>query len=117
MKPWMMCEGEYQSDRCWEFSLDAVPELHIAAFADGLAAHGEQDGRLQRDEADDGDDDLVAAELHERIYAEIRPPVIHQLLEFTWIDGFSRTVANVKNDKFIIQVGIEDPVRVNPKRN
>jgi hypothetical protein len=22
MKPWMMCEGEYQSERCWEFSLD-----------------------------------------------------------------------------------------------
>jgi Adenylylsulphate kinase len=36
-----------------------------------LAAHGEQDRGLQRDKAEAGKDDLVAGELHGRIYAEI----------------------------------------------
>ena len=42
----------------------AMPELHIAAFADGLAAHGEQNGRLQGEDADAGKEDLAAGELH-----------------------------------------------------
>jgi hypothetical protein len=46
-----------------------VPQLDGAAFADGLAADGDEDRRLQRDEAEAGKDDLVAGELHGRIYA------------------------------------------------
>ena len=45
----------------------AVPELDVAAFADRLAAHGEQDRRLERDEDDGSDDDLAAGETHARI--------------------------------------------------
>ena len=46
-----------------------MPQFHSAAFADGFAAHGEQDRRLERDQAEACDDDLVAGEFHGRIYA------------------------------------------------
>ena len=55
MKPWMTCEGEYQSERCCEFSelittpcqSFTMPQVQI-----GVAPHEQQDQRGERDDAE-----------------------------------------------------------------
>ena len=63
----MMCEGVYQSMRCWEFSALCdveVPELDVAAFADERMAHQIKRQRRDGDDAGDEEDCLGAGELH-----------------------------------------------------
>ena len=55
----MMWDGVYQSARCWEFSeltTHAVPEFHVAAFANPDVALKAQDERLRGDQKRGHDD-------------------------------------------------------------
>ena len=66
MKPWMMWDGEYQSEMCWEFSELITRPCHsltVTAFTDGRMPQCEEDGALQRDEAKHGEDDLGAGDV------------------------------------------------------